>query len=84
MDCELGGEIVKLIKELTPQWQPIETAPKDGTEVLLCTQEYDNINGWYCQADGRWVQGNDLDIYDDEVFIAWMPKQNPEPPKEGE
>jgi hypothetical protein len=75
-------------------WQPIETAPKDGTEVLLFIpvnwgetfQEVPRIgNGnhveaaWYNPTRRLWL--NRLDQWiKEQTPTHWMPL--PEPPKE--
>lgn len=35
-----------IIAALTPQWQPIESAPKDGTPILACYAPHYETNGF--------------------------------------
>jgi len=61
------------------EWQPIETAPKDGNEFLMATRSY--FGG---VVQGRWSHSQNcfVDINDDkDCYIDvthWMPL--PEPP----
>lgn len=73
-------------------WQPIETAPKDGTEILTCsfevTQKPDGSSLiWYdCEVvhwvdyeeRGGWWNGDVIRYPDSPTH--WMPL--PEPPKD--
>lgn len=59
------------------EWQPIETAPKDGTWVLLYHQ-YARISDWYW--DGQKWHNDVLDWGDDEPSLApthWQPLPDP-------
>lgn len=62
------------------EWQPIETAPQDGTEVLLHCAEGDiNVAYW----DGTWwadtIEGGDVTRRGSGEPTHWMPL--PEPPQ---
>ena len=64
------------------QWQPIETAPKDGTGVLLCISIGDGHHIQYTGSyhDGHWWVTNFSG--EDEYWYTptdWMPL--PEPPQ---
>ena len=60
-----------------PLWQPIETAPRDGTQVILCDQDGDILTGNYV-APYWWIdQFMPPMMYGDPLY--WMPL--PEPPK---
>jgi hypothetical protein len=69
------------------QWQPIESAPKDGSAVLLCdfsegtyrTTEYPSVVvGWW--DDGEWRDMGDIGCCGQYNYdpTHWMPL--PEPP----
>jgi hypothetical protein len=78
---ERDAEIERLRAAM--QWRPIETAPRDGTEVLLYTAQ-GMIQG--CFAYGDWEQSVCAASYDaatayiECVPTHWQPL--PEPPKE--
>lgn len=70
-------------------WQPISTAPKDGTTVML-TGSYWVVAGWFSHSDflgpdaklGAWVDGDPRHdgraLKGDHAPTHWMPL--PEPP----
>ncbi len=61
-------------------WMPIETAPKDGTVILL-GHEAAVFDGWWYEAESAWVDG-ERNMYDDYCHYNpthWQPL--PEPPK---
>ena len=60
-------------------WQPIETAPKDGTNILAIETETIKIVFWY---SGLKEWGSQQDWFDDGKWepTHWMPL--PKPPKE--
>jgi hypothetical protein len=66
------------------EWQPIETAPKDGTNILICGFDF---SGNYFVADVKWVpeegefclfspynDAHDTPTYDPKF---WMPLPAP-------
>ena len=67
-------------------WMPIETAPKDGTEILLCRDGYvdylDMIIGFW-RTEGLATPGmygaHNEGLLRPDVWRYWMPK--PLPPK---
>ena len=58
------------------EWQPMETAPKDGTEILLCSMFVMAVCYWRddnVMQEWTWGCGN---VYSNPRY--WMPL--PEPP----
>lgn len=65
---------------MTDKWQPIETAPKDGTRVLLHSPDthlYTPVLGTWVETKERWEEWGG---YYPCNPTHWMPL--PEPPKE--
>lgn len=84
----IGDELMELAARLSgmaavPVWQPIETAPRDGTEIaLLFAAETDLPTGPAPRVRGaRWIGDWSIPYYRDNPPIAWhaMPAA-PEPP----
>lgn len=69
-----GTRIFELFKMfLQRQWQPMDTAPKDGTEILICEK-----NG--AIMVGRWLYDDWLDTSvrkDVLTPIGWQPLPKP-------
>ena len=68
----------------TPQWQPIETAPRDGTPLLICcikASKYTNVKSGF-MAVNRWEKF--WGSFNPKYFPAthWMPL--PKPPEDTE
>lgn len=61
------------------QWQPIESAPKDGTIVLLCADVPWLIRMGYFEPDDRWYSIPQGSMENDQP-THWMPL--PSPPQE--
>lgn len=61
-----------------PQWQPIETAPHDGTVILLSGKAGLNMVCGFWESDGWLMFPNLANISLDSVYF-WQPL--PEPPK---
>ena len=66
-------------------WQPIETAPKDGRLILTYAKDFTaeySVSYW-CEFDGKWETDFKQKGYYQHVDAKyWMPL--PEPPTEGE
>ena len=65
-------------------WQPIETAPGNGTPILLCRRNPNRVRVWGAVVLRRWDQegfwytqiaGN---YGQDENFIGWQPIPQPD------
>ncbi len=55
------------------KWQPIETAPKDGTPVLLCDAGYGQMDVGVWEVD-RWCMydSGGAELYTSYFYTHWM------------
>lgn len=56
------------------EWQPIETAPKDGNDMLIVTHWKDIYVGYWDLMDERFMESEYVVIYEP---THWMPIPKP-------
>lgn len=87
-DYVATGDYLKLKAQLDrlTTWQPIETAPRDGTAILGCQGWCIEVTAFVkgtesYQRKEAWVVANDDEGYaQDFKPTHWMPLPNPNPP----
>ena len=73
------GQIYEVLDE--PVWEPIETAPRDGANILVCWPQQGSLVMlvWYSPSHNYWRRpGGDAVV--PMQATHWMPL--PSPPKE--
>jgi hypothetical protein len=67
--------------DLVPQWQPIETAPKDGTWVLVWSYSRVAVS-FFCEKENEWCSDwqDYQEHYNNESPTHWMPLPAPPVP----
>lgn len=61
------------------KWQHIDTAPKDGSEVLLCSAWHQIVIAWFKVGEWHYSFGRNA-TWPEDYPTHWMPL--PEPPTE--
>ena len=78
------GDAQAAIAAALPQWQPIETAPKDGSRLLVSEGGAVQIVAWRALHSGRenWGPDDGESVYCDGAFKPshWMPLPTPPAP----
>lgn len=70
MAMDIRSAVESAAPSAPSQWQPIETAPKDGTVIDLLHKEYGRMcDAWWSELDGSWSATGEKD-----GFTHWMPQ----------
>jgi len=87
-EINVGGSLdAEYIRaDLVPQWQPIETAPRDGTDFMVWNGEVMTLSTWgktahvpiYGWLQIAWADPEDADLMYPQP-THWMPRPNPPP-----
>lgn len=86
-----NGDTEYIRADLVPQWQPIDTAPKDGTAVLVGCSYFRHGKSQVTLAwheRGMWAEGMYWDEGEEKMVVAqcefrpthWMPLPTPPQP----
>jgi hypothetical protein len=62
------------IRDRPPEWQPMETAPKDGTEVRLALSYPNGVPAYWCADLKTWVLSRPLHVESIHRPERWKPK----------
>ena len=70
------------MKTSTTCWHPMETAPRDGSRIILASKDDVFIARWQDGTQNDWPTGwrSSICVYDDADFLGWTPI--PKPPTE--
>lgn len=59
------------------EWQPIETAPKDGSYVLVWAESGHEFARWF-RAGECWIRAEDMqNLWGEDAPTHWMPLPAP-------
>ena len=77
MHLETAEKAIHELAALVPEWKPIETAPKDGTHILISNPEWFSGHvAWWRKTENakNWKRGWFVDFgYDYNNASHWMP-----------
>ncbi len=82
---EFLDRIPKIISSFENEWQPIDTAPKDGSDILAISDDLEIVTIWWNDDNnenddkGCWSNSFYGMGIEETKFTHWMPL--PEPPK---
>jgi len=79
-DQAIISVVVKAPAPAVPDgWKPIETAPKDGTSLLLAHEDA-AFDGWWSEFDGAWIDGSTNSYDEPRHFEPTHWRELPAPP----
>lgn len=73
---------LQAVETPTPTWQPMSSAPKDGTQVLIFVPgRYQGAGGisWACYVHGEWLDAMAMRLGPSDIS-HWMPLPLPPAP----
>ena len=76
MLADVANEIMRLRREIDMQWKPIETAPKDGTVIIIPLQMAKGVRAFWDKELETWVLCNPVTVGSIIEPISWRP-ENP-------
>ena len=76
MLADAANEIMRLRREIDMQWKPIETAPKDGTVIVIPLQMARGVRAYWDKELETWVLCQPVNVESIREPISWR-SENP-------